>query len=44
MKPSEKQLVIGRRNALKMMGLGSAGMLAAGFSDINAMEAGRAKT
>ncbi len=39
MKPSEKQLVIGRRNALKMMGLGSAGMLAAGFSDINAMEA-----
>ncbi len=39
MKPSEKQLVIGRRNALKMMGLGSAGMLAAGFTDINAIEA-----
>ena len=31
---SEKELVVGRRNALKMMGLGSAIMLSAGFSDI----------
>ncbi|MGB8491128.1 MAG: DUF362 domain-containing protein, partial [Bacteroidales bacterium] len=38
MKESEKQLVIGRRNALKMMGLGSAAMLSAGFSDLMAAE------
>ncbi len=38
MKASEKQLVIGRRNVLKMIGLGSAGMLSVGFSDIQAME------
>jgi len=38
MKTSEKQLVIGRRNALKMLGLGSAAMLSAGFSDIMAIE------
>ena len=38
MKASEKQLVLGRRNALKMMGLGSAAMLSVGFSDIQAME------
>ena len=38
MKPTEKQLVIGRRSALKMLGLSSAAMLAAGFSDINAAE------
>ena len=42
MKTSEKQLVIGRRSALKMLGLGSAGMLAGGFYDIMAAEpAGR---
>ncbi|MFZ2286989.1 MAG: DUF362 domain-containing protein [Bacteroidales bacterium] len=35
---SEKQLVVGRRNALKMMGLGSAAMLSTGFSDIIAAE------
>ncbi|MBN1144307.1 MAG: DUF362 domain-containing protein [Bacteroidales bacterium] len=34
----EKQLHIGRRNALKMMGIGSAAMLSAGFSDILAAE------
>ena len=38
MKSSEKKLIIGRRNALKMLGLGSAGMLAGGFSDILAIE------
>ena len=38
MKASEKQLVLGRRNALKMIGLGSAAMLSVGFSDIQAME------
>lgn len=38
MKPSENQLVVGRRNALKMVGLGSAAMLASGFSDIMAVE------
>ena len=38
MKASEKQLVLGRRNVLKMMGLGSAAMLSVGFSDIRAME------
>ena len=38
MKTSEKKLVIGRRNALKMLGLGSAAMLAGGFSDIVAAE------
>jgi uncharacterized protein (DUF362 family) len=38
MKTSEKQLVIGRRNALKMLGLGSAAMLSSGFSDIMAIE------
>jgi len=30
----EKQLHVGRRNALKMLGLGSAAMLSSGFSDI----------
>lgn len=34
MRASEKQLVIGRRNALKMLGLGSAAMLSTGFRDI----------
>jgi uncharacterized protein (DUF362 family) len=38
MKASEKQLVIGRRSALKMLGLGSAAMLSTGFSDILAVE------
>src|SRR5512135_3251177 len=38
MKISEKELVVGRRNALKMIGLGSAAMLASGFSDILAAE------
>ena len=38
MNSSEKQLVIGRRNALKMMGIGSAAMLAGGFTDIAAAE------
>jgi uncharacterized protein (DUF362 family) len=38
MKASEKELVIGRRNALKMLGLGSAAMLASGFGDIMAVE------
>jgi hypothetical protein len=35
---SEKELTIGRRNALKMIGLSSAAMLSAGFSDILAAE------
>ena len=34
MSQSEKQLSIGRRNALKMLGLGSAAMLSTGFRDI----------
>jgi uncharacterized protein (DUF362 family) len=34
MKSTEKELVIGRRSALKMMGLGSAAMLSVGFSDV----------
>jgi uncharacterized protein (DUF362 family) len=34
MKSSENHLVIGRRSALKMLGLGSAAMLSAGFSDV----------
>jgi uncharacterized protein (DUF362 family) len=38
MESSEKQLVIGRRSALKMLGLGSATMLTAGFSDVLAIE------
>ena len=38
MKAPEKQLTIGRRNALKMLGLGSAAMLSSGFSDILAVE------
>lgn len=38
MKSKENQLVIGRRSALKMLGLGSAGMLAGGFSDLKASE------
>lgn len=38
MKASEKELVIGRRNALRMIGLGSAAMLASGFKDIQAIE------
>jgi uncharacterized protein (DUF362 family) len=35
---SEKQLVVGRRNALKMLGLGSVAMLSSGFSDILSFE------
>lgn len=38
MKTSEKHLLVGRRNALKMIGLGSAAMLSGGFSDILAVE------
>ena len=38
MKTSEKGLVIGRRNALKMLGLGSAAMLSTGFTDLLAVE------
>jgi uncharacterized protein (DUF362 family) len=38
MKISEKELVMGRRNALKMLGLGSAAMLTAGFGDVLAKE------
>ena len=38
MKASEKQLIIGRRNVLKMMGLGSVAMLSTGFSDVQAIE------
>lgn len=38
MKASEKELVIGRRNALKMLGLGSAVMLSSGFGDLMAIE------
>ena len=38
MSTSEKQLMVGRRNALKMIGLGSTAMLAAGFSDVMAVE------
>lgn len=43
MKISEKELVIGRRNALKMLGLGSAAMLTAGFGDVLATEPGDMK-
>ncbi len=43
MKTSEKQLVTGRRNALKMLGLGSALMLSSGFRDILAGEPGDLK-
>jgi uncharacterized protein (DUF362 family) len=35
---SEKQLVVGRRNALKMLGLGSVAMLSSGFSDVLSVE------
>ncbi len=38
MESSEKQLVIGRRGALKMLGLGSAAMLTVGFKDVLAKE------
>jgi uncharacterized protein (DUF362 family) len=38
MKPSEKQLVIGRRGALKMLGLSSAAMLSVGLGDVLAVE------
>lgn len=38
MKSSEKELVMGRRNALKMLGIGSAAMLSVGFSDVLASE------
>ncbi len=38
MKSSEKQLVVGRRSALKMLGLGSAAMLTVGFNDVLAIE------
>jgi uncharacterized protein (DUF362 family) len=34
MKSSEKELLLGRRSALKMLGLGSAAMLTVGFSDV----------
>lgn len=43
MKQSEKEFVLGRRNALKMLGLGSAAMLTAGFGDILAAEPGEMK-
>jgi len=38
MSRTEKQLLVGRRNALKMLGLGSAAMLSTGFGDIMASE------
>jgi uncharacterized protein (DUF362 family) len=38
MKTSEDRLVIGRRSALKMLGLGSAAMLTVGFNDVLAVE------
>lgn len=38
MKSSEDQLVIGRRSALKMLGISSAAMLTTGFSDVLAAE------
>jgi uncharacterized protein (DUF362 family) len=38
MKSSEKELVIGRRSALKMLGLGSAAMLSVGMRDVLAAE------
>jgi len=38
MSSSEKQLVIGRRNALRMLGLGSAAMLSSGFGDVLAAD------
>ncbi|MBN2864198.1 MAG: DUF362 domain-containing protein [Bacteroidales bacterium] len=38
MKTSDKQLLVGRRSALKMLGFGSAAMLAGGFTDILAVE------
>jgi uncharacterized protein (DUF362 family) len=38
MKSSEKELVMGRRSALKMLGLTSAGMLTVGLSDVLATE------
>lgn len=38
MKIPEKELVVRRRDALKMIGLGSAAMLSAGFTDIIAVE------
>jgi len=43
MKTSEKHLIIGRRNAIKMLGLGSAAMLSSGFTDIMAVEPGDMK-
>jgi uncharacterized protein (DUF362 family) len=44
MSRSEKQLHVGRRNALKMLGLGSAAMLSTGFSDIMAAEQAEIKS
>ena len=38
MRTSDRKLIVGRRNALKMIGLGSVGMLAGGFTDILAVE------
>jgi uncharacterized protein (DUF362 family) len=38
MKSSENELVIGRRSALKMLGLSSAAMLTVGFRDVLAVE------
>jgi uncharacterized protein (DUF362 family) len=38
MKTSDKHLIFGRRDALRLIGLGSAGMLAGGFTDILAVE------
>jgi uncharacterized protein (DUF362 family) len=38
MKSSENNLVMGRRNALKMLGLSSAAMLSGGFTDVLAAE------
>lgn len=43
MSTSEKELVIGRRSALKMLGLSSAGMLTIGLSDVLATEPKRDK-
>lgn len=43
MKSSEKELVMGRRNALKMLGLSSVGMLTVGLSDVLATEPKRDK-
>ncbi|HEX2919633.1 MAG TPA: DUF362 domain-containing protein [Bacteroidales bacterium] len=43
MESSKDQLIVGRRSALKMLGLSSAAMLATGFNDVAAMESREAK-